>query len=102
MSNPTLTRFFALHYLLPFVVLGLVVLHIFFLHLTGRTNPLGVSSASNKVTFHYFYTVKDTMVFIAFLFVFILVTLIYGYNLIDAENFIPANQLVTPTHIQPE
>lgn len=101
-SNPTLTRFFALHYLLPFIVLGIVVLHIFFLHLTGSTNPLGVSSSSNKVTFHYFYTVKDRIVFFLFFFVFIYVTLVYGYSLIDAENFIPANILVTPAHIQPE
>ena len=101
-SNPTLTRFFALHYLLPFVVLGLVFLHIFYLHLTGRTNPLGVSSSSNKISFHYLYSVKDRIIYIVFLFVFIVVTLVFGYDLIDAENFIPANLLVTPTHIQPE
>jgi len=83
-------------------VLGLVVLHIFFLHLTGRTNPLGVSSSRNKVSFHYFYTVKDRIIFAVFIFIFLFVTLVYGYSLIDAENFIPANILVTPTHIQPE
>lgn len=101
-SNPTLTRFYALHYLLPFIVLGLVVIHLFFLHITGRTNPLGVSSSSNKVTFHYFYTVKDTIVYFFFFLIFFIVTLKYGYSLIDAENFIPANTLVTPSHIQPE
>jgi ubiquinol-cytochrome c reductase cytochrome b subunit len=101
-GNPTLTRFFALHYLLPFVVTALVILHIFFLHINGSSNPLGVSSNTNKVSFHYYYTVKDLFVFFVFFFVFIVVTLNYGYNLIDAENWIPANPLVTPTHIQPE
>ena len=101
-SNPTLTRFFALHYLLPFVILFLVVLHIFFLHLTGRTNPLGVSSASYKVSFHYYYSVKDLFVYFIVFFIFIFFTLNYGYAFIDAENFIPANPLVTPVHIQPE
>lgn len=101
-ANPTLTRFFALHYLLPFVVVALVLIHIFFLHMHGRSNPLGVRSATNKVPFHYYYSVKDLYVYFVFFFVFIVVTLKYGYNLIDAENFIPANPLVTPTHIQPE
>lgn len=101
-GNPTLTRFFALHYLLPFVVSALVIIHIFFLHMHGRSNPLGVRSAVNKVPFHYYYSVKDLYVYFVFMFVFMFVTLNYGYNLIDAENFIPANPLVTPTHIQPE
>lgn len=101
-ANPTLTRFFALHYLLPFVVAALVLIHIFFLHLHGRSNPLGVRSATNKVPFHYYYSVKDLYVYFVFFFIFMVVTLKYGYNLIDAENFIPANPLVTPTHIQPE
>jgi len=101
-ANPTLTRFFALHYLLPFVVAALVIIHIFFLHLHGRSNPLGIRSATNKVPFHYYYSVKDLYVFFVFMFAFMFVTLKYGYNLIDAENFIPANPLVTPTHIQPE
>lgn len=101
-SNPTLTRFFALHYLLPFVILFLVVLHLFYLHIHGRSNPLGVSSNTNKVSFHYYYSVKDLFVYFIFLFLFIVGTLKYGYIFIDAENFIPANALVTPTHIQPE
>lgn len=101
-SNPTLTRFFALHYLLPFVITALVVIHIFYLHLEGRRNPLGVSSSTNKVRFHYYYSVKDTFVFFVVFFVFIVFTLKYGYAFIDAENWIPANALVTPNHIQPE
>ena len=101
-ANPTLTRFFALHYLLPFLVVFLVVLHLFYLHLYGSSNPLGITSNSNKVPFHYYYSVKDTFVFFIFFFIFIVFTLKYGYVFIDAENFIPANPLVTPTHIQPE
>ena len=101
-GNPTLTRFYALHYLLPFVVTFLVIIHIFYLHEYGSSNPLGVSSTTNKVSFHYYYSVKDLFVYVLFLFVFIFVTLNYGYAFIDAENFIPANPLVTPTHIQPE
>lgn len=101
-GNPTLTRFFALHYLLPFVVTALVILHIFYLHEYGSSNPLGVSSNTNKVSFHYYYSVKDLYVYFVFMFIFIFFTLKYGYSFIDAENFIPANPLVTPTHIQPE
>lgn len=101
-GNPTLTRFFALHYLLPFVVSFLVILHLFYLHLEGRSNPLGVRSNTNKVAFHYYYSVKDLYVYFVFMFVFMVFTLKYGYIFIDAENFIPANPLVTPNHIQPE
>ena len=101
-SNPTLTRFFALHYLLPFVIVGLVVVHIFYLHINGSSNPLGLSSNTNKVSFHYYYSVKDLFVYFVFFFIFMIFTLKYGYSFIDAENFIPANPLVTPNHIQPE
>jgi len=101
-GNPTLIRFFTLHYLLPFVVVFLVILHLFFLHITGRSNPLGISSSSGKVRFHYYFSVKDMYVFFVFLFIFLVFTLCYGYIFIDAENFIPANVLVTPIHIQPE
>jgi quinol-cytochrome oxidoreductase complex cytochrome b subunit len=88
--------------LLPFVVCFLVILHIFFLHLYGSSNPLGVSSSVTKVSFHYYYSAKDLYVYFVFFFIFIIFTLKYGYFFIDAENFIPANPLVTPTHIQPE
>lgn len=101
-ANPTLTRFFALHYLLPFVVTALVVIHLFYLHIEGSSNPLGVSSSTNKVSFHYYYSVKDLYIFFISIFIFIVFTLKYGYFFIDAENWIPANALVTPNHIQPE
>jgi len=101
-GNPTLVRFFTLHYLLPFIVVFLVVLHLFFLHITGRTNPLGLSSSRIKVSFHYFFRVKDMWFFFCFFFVFLVFTLNWGYSFMDSENFIPANVLVTPIHIQPE
>jgi ubiquinol-cytochrome c reductase cytochrome b subunit len=84
------------------VVAFLRVLHLLFLHQTGRTNPLGVSSNTNKVPFHYYFSVKDSYVFFIYFFLFSFFTLKFGYSFIDAENFIPANPLVTPVHIQPE
>lgn len=102
MNSYTLVRFFALHYLIPFVILFLVVLHVFFLHSTGRSNPLGVSSSSYKLPFHYYHSVGDLFGFVWFLGVFIVFCLVFGYYFIDAENFIPANPLQTPAHIQPE
>lgn len=102
MSNATLVRFYTLHFLLPFVTLAAVLLHIFFLHSHGRRNPLGTPSNQNKVPFHSYFRVKDRVVYLLFLYILIIVTLCFGYNLIDAENWIPANPLVTPTHIQPE
>ena len=86
MSNATLVRFYTLHFLLPFVVVVLVIFHLFFLHMDGRSNPLGVPSNTNKVPFHYYFSVKDLFVYVVFLFVFLLVTLVYGYDLMDAEN----------------
>lgn len=79
-----------------------MVLHIFFLHRSGRNNPLSLSSATYKVPFHYYFRAKDTFFFALVVFMLSLVSLTIGYSLIDAENFIPANPLVTPTHIQPE
>lgn len=77
-------------------------MHLFYLHQTGRSNPLGVTSDRYKVSFHYFYSVKDLYIYVVFLFIFSVGTLKYGYLFMDAENFIPANPLVTPKHIQPE
>lgn len=101
-GSATLVRFFALHYLLPFVVLGLVVIHLLFLHQDGSSNPLGFSRSTYKVPFHSFFSFKDMVGFLFFAFSLICVALVYGYSLMDAENFIPANPLVTPIHIQPE
>lgn len=101
-GNPTLTRFYSLHFMLPFVVTGIVIIHIFYLHYYERSNPLGLNDSRLKTSFHLVYIVKDAYYFLVFAFIFLLSSLIFGYSFIDAENFIPANSLVTPIHIQPE
>jgi len=88
--------------MLPFIITALVILHIYYLHIYTRRNPLGITSNRNKVSFHFYFTVKDSLLFLIFILFFILFTLIFGYDFIDPENFIPANILVTPIHIQPE
>nr|YP_010835866.1 cytochrome b [Pila virens]WGC89385.1 cytochrome b [Pila virens] len=101
-DNATLTRFFAIHFLLPFMIVGASALHILFLHETGSNNPLGINSDSEKISFHVYYTFKDLVGFFILLFVLTMITLFWPQLLTDPENFIPANPLVTPVHIQPE
>nr|YP_009434647.1 cytochrome b [Tectus pyramis]ATF29379.1 cytochrome b [Tectus pyramis] len=101
-DNATLTRFFSLHFLLPFAIAGLSVLHLLFLHETGSNNPLGLSSDSDKIPFHSYYSFKDLVGFVVLLFFLSLLVLFDPFLLGDPENFIPANPLVTPVHIQPE
>nr|QFG38781.1 cytochrome b [Glaphyrina caudata] len=101
-DNATLIRFFALHYLLPFMIAALGVLHLLFLHETGSNNPLGVNSDGDKVPFHFYYTFKDLVGFILMIFMLSMLVLFFPQFLTDPENFIPANPLVTPVHIQPE
>lgn len=101
-DNATLNRFFALHFLLPFALMGLSALHLLFLHQTGSNNPLGLDSNSDKIPFHIYYSSKD---FVGFLLLIIGLTAISVFtpNLLgDPENFLPANPLVTPIHIKPE
>nr|YP_009024436.1 cytochrome b [Luehdorfia taibai]AGQ18552.1 cytochrome b [Luehdorfia taibai] len=101
-DNATLTRFYSFHFLLPFVILMLTMIHLLFLHQTGSNNPLGINSNLDKIPFHPFFTFKDLIGFITMLFILILLTLTNPYLLGDPDNFIPANPLVTPIHIQPE
>nr|YP_009318370.1 cytochrome b [Omphalius nigerrimus]AOZ71851.1 cytochrome b [Omphalius nigerrimus] len=101
-DNATLTRFFSLHFLLPFAIAGMSVLHLLFLHETGSNNPLGLSSDSDKVPLHSYYVLKDLVGFIVLVFFLSLLVLFDPFLLGDPENFIPANPLVTPVHIQPE
>nr|YP_010936463.1 cytochrome b [Morula spinosa]WKW54916.1 cytochrome b [Morula spinosa] len=101
-DNATLTRFFALHFLLPFAMIGLAVLHLLFLHETGSNNPLGLNSDGEKVRFHSYYTFKDLVGFLVVVFLLTMLALFSPQLLTDPENFIPANPLVTPVHIQPE
>nr|ABW88619.1 cytochrome b [Pinicola enucleator carlottae]ABW88635.1 cytochrome b [Pinicola enucleator leucura] len=101
-DNPTLTRFFALHFLLPFVIVGLTMVHLTFLHDTGSNNPTGVPSDCDKIPFHPYYTVKDILGF-ALMIALLASLALFSPNLLgDPENFTPANPLVTPPHIKPE
>nr|YP_009671917.1 cytochrome b [Polycheles baccatus]QCX31777.1 cytochrome b [Polycheles baccatus] len=101
-DNATLTRFFSFHFLLPFIISALTIIHIMFLHHTGANNPLGISSLVDKIPFHPYFTFKDIVGFILMLWSLVLLSLSYPYLLGDPDNFVPANPLVTPIHIQPE
>jgi len=101
-DNATLTRFFSLHFLLPFVIGGIRMVHLLFLHQTGRNNPLGLNRNFDKVAFHPYFTTKDLFGFILMLIFLSYICFLFPWVLGDPENFIPANPLVTPVHIQPE
>nr|AXS66039.1 cytochrome b [Languriidae sp. KM-2017] len=101
-DNATLTRFFSFHFLFPFIVAALTMIHLLFLHQTGSSNPLGLDSNIDKVPFHPFFSSKDLVGFLIMLFLLVSLTLIEPYKLGDPDNFVPANPLVTPIHIQPE
>jgi len=101
-SNATLNRFFSLHYLFPFVLALLAIIHIVLLHENGSNNAIGINSNSDKIPFHSYYSSKDLYGFIL-LFIFISILVFYIPNLLgDPENYIKANPLVTPLHIMPE
>jgi ubiquinol-cytochrome c reductase cytochrome b/c1 subunit len=103
-GNPTLNRFYSLHYLLPFVIAGVVVLHIWALHMVGQNNPTGVEPKSEKdtVAFTPYATIKDTFVLILFCILFGWLVFYVPNYLIHADNYIPANPAVTPPEIVPE
>ena len=103
-DNPTLNRFFALHYLLPFMIAGVVVLHIWALHIPGSNNPVGISVKSSKDTlpFHPYFTVKDGLALVLFCILFAWFVFYVPDYLGHADNYIPANPAVTPAHIVPE
>nr|YP_009988587.1 cytochrome b [Bathytoshia brevicaudata]QNM39899.1 cytochrome b [Bathytoshia brevicaudata] len=101
-DNATLTRFFTFHFLFPFVIVALTMIHLLFLHETGSNNPTGLTSNMDKIPFHPYFTYKDLTGFFILLFLLTLLTLFTPNLLNDAENFIPANPLVTPPHIKPE
>nr|AHZ89298.1 cytochrome b [Pararge aegeria aegeria] len=101
-DNATLTRFYTFHFLLPFILLMMSMIHLLFLHQTGSNNPLGINSNLDKIPFHPFFTFKDLIGFIILIFILTFLTLTNPYLLGDPDNFIPANPLVTPIHIQPE
>ena len=103
-DNPTLNRFFALHFLLPFVVVGAVLLHLVALHTVGSNNPAGVELKTKKdiIPFHPYFTIKDMVGFVTFFLVFGYFLFFYPNSLGHPDNYIPANPMVTPAHIVPE
>nr|AEN95039.1 cytochrome b [Campostoma ornatum] len=101
-DNATLTRFFAFHFLFPFVIAGATVLHLLFLHETGSNNPAGLNSDADKISFHPYFSYKDLLGFVLMLLALTSLSLFSPTLLGDPENFTPANPLVTPPHIQPE
>nr|WGO57780.1 cytochrome b [Episymploce sp.] len=101
-DNATLNRFFTFHFLLPFIIAAMVLIHLLFLHQTGSNNPLGLNSNIDKIPFHPYFSIKDTFGFIVLIMLLTILTLKEPYILGDPDNFIPANPLVTPVHIQPE
>nr|WKU83902.1 cytochrome b [Conicera dauci] len=101
-DNATLTRFFTFHFILPFIVAAMTLIHLLFLHQTGSNNPTGLNSNSDKIPFHPYFSYKDIVGFIIMMMLLTLLTLINPNLLGDPDNFIPANPLVTPVHIQPE
>jgi len=104
-DSPTLTRFYALHYLFPFLILGLVILHIWALHIPGNNNPIGIDlkhPSKDKVPFHPYIVIKDLYALLIFLIIFAFLVF-YSPNLLGhPDNYIEANPMVTPDHIVPE
>nr|YP_010547190.1 cytochrome b [Abia niui]UYK52090.1 cytochrome b [Abia niui] len=101
-NNPTLTRFFSFHFILPFIIAAMTMLHLLFLHSTGSSNPLGVNSNLDKIPFHPYFTFKDIIGFMMLIFMLTNLALISPNYLGDPDNFIEANPLLTPIHIKPE
>nr|AOB86983.1 cytochrome b [Amatitlania nigrofasciata] len=101
-DNATLTRFFAFHFLLPFIIAAMTMIHLIFLHETGSTNPAGLNSDTDKISFHPYFSYKDLLGFAVLLTALITLALFSPNLLGDPDNFTPANPLVTPPHIKPE
>lgn len=101
-NNATLNRFYSLHFIIPFLILFIVIIHLYFLHQSGSSNPLGLNRNLYKVYFHPYFTLKDTFGFIILILLFIIINLEYPYIFRDPDNFQSANPIITPLHIQPE
>nr|YP_009967235.1 cytochrome b [Diaphanes citrinus]QEO18997.1 cytochrome b [Diaphanes citrinus] len=101
-ENATLSRFFSLHFFLPFMISAMVMIHLIFLHQKGSNNPMGTNSNIDKIPFNPYFTIKDILGMMIMMFMFIMFSMMNPYKLSDPDNFIPANPMVTPIHIQPE
>nr|AAU04559.1 cytochrome b [Sus scrofa coreanus] len=101
-DKATLTRFFAFHFILPFIITALAAVHLLFLHETGSNNPTGISSDMDKIPFHPYYTIKDILGAL-FMMLILLILVLFSPDLLgDPDNYTPANPLITPPHIKPE
>lgn len=102
MSGATLSRFYSLHYLLPFIIAGMGIIHMVMLHEKGSNNPMGIRGDIGRVPFHAYFTTKDIYGVLIAIGILSGISLLRPYMLGDAENYKGANALVTPEHIQPE
>nr|QOQ85453.1 cytochrome b [Phocoena phocoena]QOQ85492.1 cytochrome b [Phocoena phocoena]QOQ85505.1 cytochrome b [Phocoena phocoena]UFK29352.1 cytochrome b [Phocoena phocoena] len=101
-DKATLTRFFAFHFILPFIITALMIVHLLFLHETGSNNPTGIPSNMDMIPFHPYYTIKDILGALLFILTLLTLTLFSPDLLGDPDNYTPANPLSTPAHIKPE
>nr|WPS67073.1 cytochrome b [Hyssopus sp. 1 HHL-2023a] len=101
-NNATLNRFYSFHFILPFIILFMVIIHLVFLHETGSSNPMGFKSNFNKIPFNPYYSIKDILGFIIMISFLLIICMLNPYILSDPENFNQANSMITPIHIQPE
>lgn len=102
MGAATLNRFFSIHYLLPFIIAALSLIHLYLLHIYGSGNPIGVNSKIDCIPFYPYCYIKDLYSFIFFLVVFVLIVFFSPNMLGHSDNYLEANPMVTPTHIVPE
>nr|YP_011035838.1 cytochrome b [Penicillidia jenynsii]WRI60694.1 cytochrome b [Penicillidia jenynsii] len=102
LNNATLTRFFSFHFIMPFIILALVMIHLMLLHETGSNNPMGLNSNLDKIPFHPYFSLKDLIGFILMIMLILMMIMYNPYIFNDPDNFTPANPLSTPPHIQPE
>nr|ACI24431.1 cytochrome b [Budorcas taxicolor] len=101
-DKATLTRFFAFHFILPFIIVALTMIHLIFLHETGSNNPTGIPSDTDKIPFHPYYTIKDILGIMLLILILMSLVLFTPDLLGDPDNYTPANPLSTPSHIKPE
>nr|YP_011036743.1 cytochrome b [Xestocephalus cognatus]WRK21347.1 cytochrome b [Xestocephalus cognatus] len=101
-DKATLSRFFSIHFMLPFIIMMMTMIHLMFLHMTGSNNPIGLNSSIDKIPFHPYFSIKDITGFSVMMTTFMLLTMSKPFILMDPDNFIPANPMITPAHIKPE
>nr|BDQ44167.1 cytochrome b [Metaphire soulensis] len=101
-DNATLNRFFSFHFILPFIIIGITILHIMFLHQTGSNNPIGINTDSERIPFHSYYSIKDVLGYMIAINGLSCLVLFEPNLFTDPENFLMSNPLVTPIHIKPE